>query len=91
MLLEYLVNAQEEERSRLAHELTIGAGQMLTSLLVRIKALEKGDPEAIRAGLSAMLDVAAQTLEQVPRSLVPAETRISGRIRPRCDHRDAGP
>lgn len=66
LLLEYLVNAQEEERSRLARELHDGAGQMLTSLLVRIKALEKkGDPEAIRAGLSAMLDVAAQTLEQV--------------------------
>ncbi len=66
LLLEYLVKAQEEERSRLARELHDGAGQMLTSLLVRIKALEKkGDIDAIRVGLSASLDVAAQTLEQV--------------------------
>jgi signal transduction histidine kinase len=66
LLLEYLVKAQEEERSRLARELHDGAGQMLTSLLVRIKALEKkNDPAEIRAGLSSTLDVAAQTLEQV--------------------------
>ncbi len=66
LLLEYLVTAQEEERRRLARELHDGAGQMLTSLLVHIKALEKKDnPEAIRTGLSATLDVAAQTLEQI--------------------------
>jgi signal transduction histidine kinase len=66
LLLEYLVRAQEEERSRLARELHDGAGQMLTSLLVRIKSLEKRvDAPEVRAGLSATLDVAAQTLEQV--------------------------
>jgi signal transduction histidine kinase len=40
-LLESLIEAQEEERGRLARELHDGSGQMLTSLLVRIKTLEK--------------------------------------------------
>jgi signal transduction histidine kinase len=75
LLLEYLVKAQEEERSRLARELHDGAGQMLTSLLVRIKTLEKkAEAPDMRSGLTSVLDVAAETLEQV--------RELSYRLRP---------
>lgn len=40
-LMKSLIQAQETERSRLAQELHDGAGQVLTSLLVRMKALER--------------------------------------------------
>lgn len=40
-LMKALIQAQEAERSRLAQELHDGAGQVLTSLLVRMKALER--------------------------------------------------
>lgn len=40
-LMKALIKAQEVERSRLARELHDGAGQMLTSLLVRMKAFER--------------------------------------------------
>jgi two-component system, NarL family, sensor kinase len=75
LLLEFLVKAQEEERGRLARELHDGAGQMLTSLLVRIKTLEKkADTTALRSGLLSLLDVTAETLEQV--------RELSYRLRP---------
>jgi signal transduction histidine kinase len=65
-LLESLVEAQEEERVRLARELHDGAGQMLTSMLVRIKTLEKKESlPAIRAGLDSLLDLTSETIEQV--------------------------
>lgn len=40
-LMKALIKAQEVERSRLAQELHDGAGQMLTSLLIRMKILER--------------------------------------------------
>ncbi len=65
-LLESLVQAQDEERVRLARELHDGAGQMLTSLLVRIKTLEKENSIAvIKKGLDGLLDLTAETIEQV--------------------------
>jgi signal transduction histidine kinase len=74
-LLESLVEAQEEERSRLARELHDGAGQMLTSLLVRIKTLEKQalKPE-VQSGLAGMLETVSETIEQV--------RELSYRLRP---------
>jgi len=65
-LLESLVEAQEEERGRLARELHDGSGQMLTSLLVRIKTLEKkADSAEVRDGLTSMLDIVAETIDQL--------------------------
>ncbi len=40
-LMKALIKAQEDERSRLAKELHDGAGQMLTSLLIQLKAFER--------------------------------------------------
>jgi signal transduction histidine kinase len=74
-LLESLVEAQEEERRRLARELHDGAGQMLTGLLVRIKTLEKKSaaPE-LKQGLESLLDLVSETIEQV--------RELSHRLRP---------
>jgi len=75
LLLEFLVKAQEEERGRLARELHDGAGQMLTSLLVRMATLEKkAESPDLRHGLGSILDMASQTLEQV--------RELSYRLRP---------
>ena len=65
-LLESLVQAQEEERSRLARELHDGAGQTLTSLLVRLKAMERRFPSPeLQGELSNMQGIVSETIEQV--------------------------
>jgi signal transduction histidine kinase len=65
-LLESLVEAQEEERSRLARELHDGAGQMLTTLLVRLKTLETQTTDVpVRHGLANTLELLSTTIEQV--------------------------
>lgn len=75
VLLESLVEAQEEERGRLARELHDGAGQMLTSLLVRIKTLEKACPTPeLHDGLQSLLSMVSETIEQV--------RELSYRLRP---------
>lgn len=66
LLLESLVEAQEEERSRLARELHDATGQMLTGLLVRLKTAERKAPSAeMRNSLQASLDMVADTIEHV--------------------------
>jgi signal transduction histidine kinase len=66
VLLESLVQAQEEERARLARELHDGAGQTLTSLLVRLKTLEKKSPlPELQQELTNMQDIVSATIEQV--------------------------
>jgi len=65
-LLESLVDAQEEERGRMARELHDGAGQMLTSLLVRLKVLEnQADSPGLQQGLSSTQGMVSNTIEQV--------------------------
>jgi two-component system, NarL family, sensor kinase len=74
-LLESLVEAQEEERGRLARELHDGAGQMLTNLLVRLKTLEKRTGSAeMRTGLNDVLGAVSETIEHV--------RELSYRLRP---------
>lgn len=65
-LLESLVRAQEDERGRLARELHDGAGQMLTSLLVRLKTLEKQNASTeLRGDLKGTQDLVSETIEQI--------------------------
>ena len=74
-LLESLVEAQEEERRRLARELHDGAGQMLTSLLVRIKTLERKSPSPdTQRELEALLEMVSETIEHI--------RELSHRLRP---------
>ncbi len=66
VLLESLVQAQEEERARLARELHDGAGQTLTSLLVRLKTMERKSPiPEMQRDLINMQDIVSETIEQV--------------------------
>jgi signal transduction histidine kinase len=65
-LLESLVQVQEEERARLARELHDGAGQTLTSLLVRLKTLERKSTEIkLQQELANIQDAVSETIEQI--------------------------
>ncbi len=64
-LLESLVRTQEAERSRLARELHDGAGQTLTTLLVRLKALERQASGSQQADLVRLQTLVADSIEQV--------------------------
>ena len=66
LLLESLVSAQEDERSRLARELHDQAGQTLTNLLIRLKTVEKRSSEkSIKSELSDIQQIVSSTIEEV--------------------------
>ena len=65
-LLAQLINAQEEERKRIARELHDGVGQAMTSLLVGLKILDQlEDVEAIHHKTSDLRHVTSHTLDNV--------------------------
>jgi two-component system, NarL family, sensor histidine kinase UhpB len=66
-----ILQAQEEERQRLARELHDEAAQALTSLLVRLRLLERAhDPEEAQRRVSELRELTAQALEEVRRVAV---------------------
>ena len=66
LLLQSLVTAQEDERAHLARELHDQAGQSLTSLLIRLKAMENlCEGDALEGNLHQMQDVVAETINRI--------------------------
>jgi signal transduction histidine kinase len=65
-LLKKLINAQEDERKRIARDLHDGVGQVLTSFIVATRAVAASEDLAvIQVKNAEMGKVAAETLEQV--------------------------
>ena len=66
LLLKKLISAQEEERKRIARELHDGVGQMLTSLMVGMRTLQRSDDADLSARrMDELCATAGETLEQV--------------------------
>lgn len=67
-LLERILSAQEEERRRIAADLHDGLGQSLTSVLLRLAAIEAGArvPE-VQAAAAATREIITQSLEDIRR------------------------
>jgi signal transduction histidine kinase len=67
-LMNALIQAQEDERGRLAKELHDGAGQMLTSLLIQMKALERDlDHAETKSRIQALCQNVSNVIEYIRR------------------------
>jgi len=64
-LLSRLINAQEDERKRIARELHDEVGQALTSILVHIKVLAQGQDPATQTHMAELSDLIDNTLTEV--------------------------
>lgn len=68
-LLEKVIVAQEEERKRISRELHDEAGQILTTLMVEMKAMEENCPHNTER-LRNLRELAAKTLDEIHRLAV---------------------
>jgi signal transduction histidine kinase len=67
-LIEKVIEAQERERKRIARDLHDATGQSLTSLLVRLRALESADEvEPVRGQVAELRKLTKRALEEVRR------------------------
>jgi signal transduction histidine kinase len=65
-LVRALVKAQEDERMNLARELHDGAGQMLTTILVRLKTLQNlNRARSLNPELETLCDLVSETIKQM--------------------------
>jgi len=65
-LLAQLINAQEEERRRIARELHDGVGQSLTSMMVGLKLIDNtNSPDTLTQARRDLRRIAAETLDDV--------------------------
>lgn len=62
-----IIRAQEEERKRIARDLHDQTAQALTSLLLRLSALESSSDPAVRGATRELLALTSETLEEVRR------------------------
>ncbi len=81
-LFNRLLQAQEEERRQLAHELHDEAGQLITALLRKVENVEHAESlEEVREGTPAIRELAEgilDELKQIARGLRPSELDVLG-------------